>query len=74
MQMEKTIQTRRVEAAAKYSDTKQITLAQALGIGQSAFSRRLKRGRFFDEEMHVLAGAIGAEYKAYFEFPDGTRI
>lgn len=57
--------------AAKISKTE---LGRRIGLSQSAFSQRLKTGKFSDEDFQNMAKAIGAEYYSGFEFPDGTRI
>lgn len=35
---------------------------------------KLKRGTLKDDELEELAQAMGAKYRVYFEFPDGTKI
>lgn len=49
-------------------------LGKRIGLSQSAFSQRLKTGKFSDEDFQNMAKAIGAKYYSGFEFPDGTRI
>lgn len=49
-------------------------LGRRIGLSQSAFSQRLKTGKFSDEDFQNMAKAIGAKYYSGFEFPDGTRI
>ena len=49
-------------------------LGKRIGLSQSAFSQRLKTGKFSDEDFQNMAKAIGAKYYSGFEFPDGTKI
>ena len=49
-------------------------LADRIGTSQSAFSQRLRTGRFSDEDLNRIAEALGATYYSGFRFPDGSRI
>ena len=49
-------------------------LGRRIGLSQSAFSQRLKTGKFSDEDFESMAEALGAKYFSGFEFPDGTKI
>ena len=49
-------------------------LAERLGMSQQNFSKRLKVGKFTQEELEEIANALGAKYISVFEFPNGTRI
>lgn len=49
-------------------------LGKRLGFSQSAFSQRLKTGKFSDEDFEKMAIALGCEYFSGFIFPDGTKI
>lgn len=50
------------------------SVAGEVGLSLQNFSQRVKRGTLDDEELKKVAEACGAEYKCYFEFPDGTKI
>ena len=49
-------------------------LAEKLGMSQQNFSKRLKVGKFTQDELENIAKALGAKYISAFEFPNGTRI
>lgn len=49
-------------------------LGKRIGLSQSAFSQRLKTGKFSDEDFEKIAQALGAKYFSGFIFPDGTEI
>lgn len=49
-------------------------LAERLGMSQQNFSKRLKVGKFTQEELEEIAKALGSKYISAFEFPNGTRI
>lgn len=63
-----------VKALIAFSGKTQKELAECLGIKPQNFNNRLNRGSFTDQERRELAKACGAEYRAYFEYPDGTKI
>ena len=49
-------------------------LGRRVGLQQSVISRRVKTGKFTQEELAILAKAMGCKYHSYFEFPDGERV
>lgn len=49
-------------------------LGRRIGLSQSAFSQRLKTGKFSDEDFKNISEALGCEYRSGFYFPDGTKI
>ena len=49
-------------------------LAEKLGMSQQNLSKRLKVGKFTQEELEDIAKALGAKYISGFEFPNGSRI
>lgn len=49
-------------------------LGKRIGLSQSAFSQRLKTGKFSDNDFKLIANALGATYFSGFEFSDGTKI
>jgi transcriptional regulator with XRE-family HTH domain len=49
-------------------------MAKLFGLSRVSFSRRLSRGNFNSNDLLKIAKIIGAKYKHYFEFPDGTKI
>ena len=49
-------------------------LGRRIGLSQSAFSQRLKTGKFSDEDFSNISKALGCEYKSGFYFSDGTTV
>lgn len=49
-------------------------LGRRIGLSQSAFSQRLKTGKFSDEDFSNISNALGCEYKSGFYFSDGTKV
>lgn len=49
-------------------------LGRRLGMSQSAFSQRLKTGKFTQEELENMADILGCKYISVFQFPDGKRV
>ena len=49
-------------------------LGRRIGLSQSAFSQRLKTGKFSDEDFSNISKALGCEYNSGFYFSDGTKV
>jgi len=65
----------KIKAAAAYSGISQAKLAAQIGMTASNFNQKLKRDTFTDEELAVIAKALGASFEpCMFVFPDGTKI
>ena len=64
----------RVKAACDISGTNITELAQKLGTSQQNLSKRLKVGKFTQEELEEIGKALGAKYISVFEFPNGEKI
>lgn len=64
----------RVKASCELAGMSLTELAKKLGMSQQNFSKRLKVGKFTQEELEEIAKALGAKYISVFEFPNGTRI
>ena len=65
---------KQIKMALAYREMSEAALAKEIGSSPSAFNQRLKTDKFTKEELTRIAAAIGAEYKAIFEFPDGTKF
>ena len=46
-------------------------LGARMGMSQANFSKRLKVGKFTQEELIEMGKILGADYKSGFYFPDG---
>lgn len=64
----------KIEMACTAIGISKTELGKRIGLSQSAFSQRLKTGKFSDEDFENMAKALGAKYFSGFVFPDGTRI
>ena len=64
----------RVKASCELADISLTELANKLGMSQQNFSKRLKTGKFTQDELERIAKALGATYVSAFVFPNGTRI
>ena len=63
-----------INMAIAFKGISQATLARAIDMTPSNFNQKIKRDTFSKEELEKIAIALGASYKSYFEFPDGTKI
>ena len=52
----------------------QAELASRMGTSAPAWNKRLKTGKFSDEDFKNIAKALGCEYKSGFYFPDGNMV
>lgn len=64
----------KIEMACTVVGISKTELGKRIGLSQSAFSQRLKTGKFSDEDFKNISKALGCEYKSGFYFPDGTKI
>ncbi len=65
---------KKIKAAIAYSGKSEAWLARELKTTPSAFNQRMKTEKFSYEELQNIAILLGADFKAEFEFPDGTKI
>mgnify|MGYP006879958905 FL=1 len=49
-------------------------LGAKMGMSQQNFSKRLKVGKFTQEELEEMGKYLGCEYISIFQFPDGKRV
>lgn len=49
-------------------------LGRSMGMSQQSISKRIKTGKFTQEELEKMAKILGAEWKSGFYFPDGNRV
>ena len=65
----------KIKTAAAYKGISQAKLATEIGMTASNFNQKLKRDTFTDEELNMIAGALGAAFEpCSFVFPDGMKI
>lgn len=63
-----------LKKALSYSDVSKLKLAEKLDVNYNNLWKKIERETLKDDDLKKIAKAIGAEYKEYFEFPDGTKI
>ncbi len=64
----------KIESACIVAGINKTELARRLGMSQQNFSKRLKTGKFSDEDFIKISEALGCTYFSGFKFPDGTII
>lgn len=65
---------KQIIAALAYAHKSQQDIADTFGCTKQNVSTRIKREKLSDDELEKIAKTIGAKYKCYFEFEDGTKI
>ena len=63
-----------IKMALAYRNMSQAAVAKELDTTLSNFNQKLKKETFSREELEKIAAVLGANFKQYFEFPDGTKI
>lgn len=63
-----------IKKALAYAGKSQRLLSDDLQETPMNLNKKIKRETLKSDDMKKIAKAIGAEYKEYFEFPDGTKI
>ena len=64
----------KIETLCSMSGISVTELAARFGTTQQNFAKRLKVGKFTQEELIEIAEAVGAEYYSGFKLPDGNEI
>lgn len=76
--MEKVVITitikQKVETACAMAGISVSELGRRIGMSQANISKRLKTGKFTQEEMESMGKALGAEWRSGFYFPDGNKV
>lgn len=60
--------------AIRYSGKNKTQIAKEFNISPQALDSRLNKNNFSFSELSNYAEIIGAEFIAYFQFQDGTKI
>lgn len=58
-------------------DTAGISLTELgakMGMSQASISKRVKTGKFTQEELENMATIMGCKYESKFIFPDGNEV
>lgn len=64
----------KVEAACSMAGITVTELGRKMGMSQQSISKRLKTGKFTQEELEQMAEIMGCEYHSIFVFPDGNKV
>lgn len=49
-------------------------LGAKMGMSQASISKRVKTGKFTQEELEEMAVIMGCKYQSSFVFPDGNEV
>ena len=49
-------------------------LGAKMGMSQASISKRVKTGKFTQEELEEMAAIMGCKYQSSFVFPDGNEV
>lgn len=66
--------TKKIKLAEVYAGLSETEVAKRLEKTPQAFGQRVRTGKFTSQELEEIAGALGAKFVCYFEFPDGEKI
>lgn len=66
--------SKKIKTACTAAGIAEAELSRRIGSSPAALNQRLKTGKFSTPELEQIAAALGAEYHAFFVFPDGTKI
>lgn len=64
----------KIETACSMAGITQAELAKRLNTSPQAWNKRLKTGKFSDEDFKRIAEALGCNYKSGFYFSDGNKV
>lgn len=71
--MKLTIQEK-ILLATKQIGISQNELARRMGMSSQLLSKRIKTGKFSDEDFERIASALGCEYRSGFYWDDGKKV
>ena len=64
----------KIKIACETSGITMTELGERMGMSQASMSKRVKTGKFTQEELEEMARHLGCEYQSSFIFPDGKVI
>lgn len=64
----------KIDIACSIAGITQAELAVKLNTSPPAFNKRIKTGKFSDEDFNNMASALGCIYRSGFYFPDGNKV
>ena len=66
--------SKKIKLALAYLGVSEAELARRVGATPQAFNQRMKTGKWSDDDLNKIAGALGCEIAVEFRFPDGTTL
>ncbi len=64
----------KIETACSIAGISVTELGRRVGMSQANISKRLKVGKFTQDELEAMGKALGAKYISGFYFPDGNKV
>lgn len=64
----------KIKMAEIYAQISESELSRRIGTTPQAFNQRMRTGKFSSSDLEKIAGALGAEFRCCFKFPDGQEI
>ena len=64
----------KIKIACIEADISLTELGSKMGMSQASISKRVKTGKFTQEELETMAEIMGCKYESFFVFPNGNRI
>lgn len=63
----------KIKVACEIAGISLTELGSKMEMSQASISKRVKTGKFTQEELEKMANILGAEWKSGFYFPDGNK-
>ena len=63
----------KIESACAMAGITVTELGARMGMSQQNISKRLKVGKFTQDELEKMASIMGCEYHSFFIFPNGSK-
>lgn len=64
----------KIKVACELANMSMTELGNKIGMSQQSISKRVKTGKFTQEELEEIARALGCEYRSGFYFPSGDKV
>ena len=64
----------KIKVACDTAEMSLTELGSKMGMSQASISKRVKTGKFTQEELEQMAAIMGCKYQSSFVFPNGNEI
>ena len=64
----------KIKVACDTAGTSLTELGAKMGMSQASISKRVKTGKFTQEELEEMGRHLGAEFRSGFYFPDVVKV